>query len=87
MESSQGSRDESKASTTIPRGSFSLCNIKYSESEEKRNLERKKRKRGSQISQAGSEEEYSSTTQLVTMGEVTKLSEMITIVKEALKDK
>ena len=85
MESLQRSRDESKAST-IPRGSFSLCNITYSESE-KRNLKRKKRKRGSKISQAGSEEEYSSTTQLATMGEATKLSEMIMIMKEALKDK
>lgn len=43
MDGSGRSRDEDKAST-IPRGSFSLCNIKYRESDEKLNPDRKREK-------------------------------------------
>ena len=67
--------------TTIPRGTSSLCNLKFRISDENLKLEKKKRKRGSKTSEISTEEQNTD------MGESIKLSDMITVMKEAIKDK
>ena len=81
------SRDQNET-TTIQRGTNSLCNLKYRESEENLKSERKKRKKGSNIS-TGSDTVNNtlSSESLVAMGESSKISEMIKVMKEVLKDK
>ena len=68
--------------TTKPHGTASLCNLKYRISEENTSLERKKRKKGSKTSVTSSEELNTKA-----MAESFKLTDMITVMKEVLKDK